>query len=291
MLDVYVPILVAFSIAMLALNALPMVLAGYREQGVLRRLQTTPVGPGPGARRPARWSTSPSRRSRCRCSSLVARIAFGVPLPRQPAGFVLAALLAAAALMAIGLFVAAVAPTAGPPRRSGRAVLPADVLRRAVAADRHHARRPAAHQPRHPARRGGAGPAPTRPQGHWPHRAAAGDPGGLRGGVRAGRGSDCSAGSRLHAEDADEQSDAAYRGMGTPGAAAASGGDRRAVRAAGASWPSLTVAIKHSAAGSLVIDLALCALAAAWMLWMFTLHPAWRERPRVMARVLRRCSS
>ena len=24
-------------------------------------------------------------------------------------------------------------------------------------------------------------------------------------------------------------------------------------------------------------------LAAAWMLWMFTLHPAWRERPRLMA--------
>ncbi|MGI5225250.1 sensor histidine kinase [Actinoallomurus sp. CA-142502] len=30
------------------------------------------------------------------------------------------------------------------------------------------------------------------------------------------------------------------------------------------------------------INLALCALTAAWMLWMFTLHPAWRERPRVM---------
>jgi len=44
-----------------------------------------------------------------------------------------------------------------------------------------------------------------------------------------------------------------------------------------------TVAIKHAAGGSLAIDLALCGLAAAWMLWMFTLHPAWRVRPRVMA--------
>ena len=29
--------------------------------------------------------------------------------------------------------------------------------------------------------------------------------------------------------------------------------------------------------------LILSALSAAWMLWMFTLHPAWRDRPRVMA--------
>jgi hypothetical protein len=44
-----------------------------------------------------------------------------------------------------------------------------------------------------------------------------------------------------------------------------------------------TAGIKHAAVGSLAIDLALCGLAAAWMLWMFTLHPAWRVRPRVMA--------
>jgi signal transduction histidine kinase len=44
-----------------------------------------------------------------------------------------------------------------------------------------------------------------------------------------------------------------------------------------------TTAIKHAAGGSLAIDLALCGLAAAWIAWMFTLHPAWRIRPRVMA--------
>jgi signal transduction histidine kinase len=43
-----------------------------------------------------------------------------------------------------------------------------------------------------------------------------------------------------------------------------------------------TVIEKRSTGGSLTIDLALCALAAAWMLWMFTLHPGWRDRPRVM---------
>jgi hypothetical protein len=44
-----------------------------------------------------------------------------------------------------------------------------------------------------------------------------------------------------------------------------------------------TVMLKRSAAGSLLIDLTLCAAAAAWVLWMFTLHPAWRVRPRAMA--------
>ncbi|HJX99261.1 MAG TPA: sensor histidine kinase [Streptosporangiaceae bacterium] len=32
-----------------------------------------------------------------------------------------------------------------------------------------------------------------------------------------------------------------------------------------------------------LVALILSALSAAWMLWMYTLHPAWRRRPRVMA--------
>ena len=43
------------------------------------------------------------------------------------------------------------------------------------------------------------------------------------------------------------------------------------------------VAARYTSGTSLLIDLALCGLAAAWMLWMFTLHPAWRVRPRPMA--------
>jgi signal transduction histidine kinase len=44
----------------------------------------------------------------------------------------------------------------------------------------------------------------------------------------------------------------------------------------------LTVIIKGGELDALLIDLALCALAAVWMLWMFTLHLAWRERTPVM---------
>ena len=44
-----------------------------------------------------------------------------------------------------------------------------------------------------------------------------------------------------------------------------------------------TAVLKRSAPGSLLIDLALCAAAAAWALWLVTLHPSWQDRPRVMA--------
>jgi len=43
-----------------------------------------------------------------------------------------------------------------------------------------------------------------------------------------------------------------------------------------------TVVVRRSDDDPLIVDLVLCALTGAWMLWMFTLHPAWRERPRVM---------
>jgi ABC-2 type transport system permease protein len=110
-LDLYVPILVAFVIAMLALNVLPPVLASYREKGILRRLATTPVGP---ARVLAAQLVIDVAVVVITMALIlaVARIAYGVALPGQLGGFVLAALLAAVALLAVGLFVAAAAPTA-----------------------------------------------------------------------------------------------------------------------------------------------------------------------------------
>lgn len=45
LLSIYIPILIALTLALLALVGLAAPLAAYREQGVLRRMSTTPVPP------------------------------------------------------------------------------------------------------------------------------------------------------------------------------------------------------------------------------------------------------
>jgi signal transduction histidine kinase len=62
-------------------------------------------------------------------------------------------------------------------------------------------------------------------------------------------------------------------------------------------WPALLTVVPYAAlvfcvlvslavgtaTNRLIAELILSAAAAAWTLWMFTLHPAWRNRPRLMA--------
>ena len=106
----YVPVLLAFVLAMIALSVLPPVLAGYREKGVLRRLSATPVG---AARVLAAQLIVDAGMAAVMMITLlvVARLAFGVALPRQPAEFALAAVLAALALLSLGLLLASVLPS------------------------------------------------------------------------------------------------------------------------------------------------------------------------------------
>jgi ABC-2 type transport system permease protein len=106
-LDAYLPILIAFVLAMLALNVLPPVLAGYREKGILRRLATTPVGPSRilGAQVFISFSVTVIT---VILLLAVARIAYHVALPRQAGGFILAGLLAFGALLSLGLLIASV---------------------------------------------------------------------------------------------------------------------------------------------------------------------------------------
>jgi ABC-2 type transport system permease protein len=117
--DVYLPILAVFTIAMLALLGLPIPLASSRELGVMRRLSTTPVSPS--------WMLAAE--GLVQLTAVVAGLvvifaagvtAFGAPAPKSPGGLVLSLVLSIAALLAIGLLIAALAPTANAANVIGR---------------------------------------------------------------------------------------------------------------------------------------------------------------------------
>ena len=113
--ELYIPILIAFSIGVLALSYLPGPLVSYREQGILRRLSTTPV---PASRVLAAQVVVQA------CLMLIAVLlvigvsvaGYGAIAPRNPGGLILAVLLSIAALFAIGLSIAAAARTSGAAR-------------------------------------------------------------------------------------------------------------------------------------------------------------------------------
>ncbi len=110
-IEVYAPIMVVFTVTMLAMNGLAPTLTAYREKGVLRRLSAGPV--------PAvmMFAALVAVYLMVAVVSLllvagVGRLAFGIELPRQPLGFLLSFLLAVASLSSVGLLIAALAPTA-----------------------------------------------------------------------------------------------------------------------------------------------------------------------------------
>ncbi|MFF3004027.1 ABC transporter permease [Kitasatospora sp. NPDC057940] len=115
-IQLYAPILAVFTLLLLGLNGLPSLLSSYRERGVLRRMSASPVRPALlfGALLPLYLGVA--------VVSVLLVVAagplLGVSLPRQPLGFLLAFLLAAAALLSVGLLLAAVVPSA----KAGNAV-------------------------------------------------------------------------------------------------------------------------------------------------------------------------
>ncbi|RLP91794.1 ABC transporter permease [Micromonospora sp. BL4] len=106
----FAPSLLVITLAMSAVNILPTVLATYRERGVLRRLATTPASPAALLAAQLVISLATILVSAALLIG-VGRLAFDVPLPRRPLGFALALVLGTAALLALGLLVAAVART------------------------------------------------------------------------------------------------------------------------------------------------------------------------------------
>ncbi|MER7893647.1 ABC transporter permease [Micromonospora sp. NPDC094482] len=109
-IEYFAPSLLVITLAMAGVNILPTVLATYRERGVLRRLATTPASPAALLAAQLVISLGAILVSAVLLIA-VARLAFGVPLPRHPLGFALAFVLGTAALLALGLLVAAVART------------------------------------------------------------------------------------------------------------------------------------------------------------------------------------
>ena len=110
-IDLYVPIAIALVLVMLSLNLLPATLATYRERGILRRLATTPVGPI-ALLAAQMLMTLLTAVVTVLLVLAVGRLGFDVALPQQPVGFALAFVLGAAAVFAMGLVLAAVAPSA-----------------------------------------------------------------------------------------------------------------------------------------------------------------------------------
>ncbi len=100
--NLYVPILIGLAIAAVALFSLPAALVSYREQGILRRLSTTPVPPS--------WVLAAQVVINLFLAvialiivAVVGIAAFGEIAPKSIGGFVLAFLLSAAAIFSIGL--------------------------------------------------------------------------------------------------------------------------------------------------------------------------------------------
>jgi ABC-2 type transport system permease protein len=120
--DVYIPVLMSFSIAIIAFTYLPGPLVSYRELGILRRLSATPV--------PAYWVLAAQIVVQTCLMAVtltllitVSIVFFVISAPQNPAALVLAIALCMAALFAIGLAIAALARTAGAARGLMAAVL------------------------------------------------------------------------------------------------------------------------------------------------------------------------
>ncbi|RSN69753.1 ABC transporter permease [Actinomadura sp. WAC 06369] len=118
LIDVYTPVTVLMGLIMASVQAMPPLLAGYRERGILRHMAMTPVRPS--ALIFAQMGLFGGAALVSGLLSLaVGRLAFEVPLPREAFGYALVLLLTAAAALAMGALVAATAATAKNANASG----------------------------------------------------------------------------------------------------------------------------------------------------------------------------
>ena len=109
-IDLFVPSLLVITLGTLGIQTLPIRLATYREKGILRRLSTTPAHP---ARLLAAQLVVYTVTAVIAMVLLIATgyLAFGIPVPANPLGYLVAFALGMTSLFAIGLLLAAVAPS------------------------------------------------------------------------------------------------------------------------------------------------------------------------------------
>ncbi len=108
--DLYASVSVLLAIIVAAIMSMPVVLTGYRESGVLRRLRTTPVRPG------SLLAAQVTLHAAAALASAVlvlgfARVAYDVALPESFLVYVACLVLAAAATFSVGAVITAVART------------------------------------------------------------------------------------------------------------------------------------------------------------------------------------
>lgn len=106
----FFPSLLMDAVIILSLVFLPTHLADYRQQGILRRIGTTPV--------PPTWMLAAQVAINLALALaalvilvLAGTVGFGLDAPRRPGGFTLALALSIAAMFAIGLWISAIART------------------------------------------------------------------------------------------------------------------------------------------------------------------------------------
>ena len=109
-IDLFVPSLLVITLGTLGIQTLPIRLATYREKGILRRLSTTPAHP---ARLLAAQLVVYTVTAVIAMVLLIVTgyLAFGIPVPVNPLGYLVAFVLGMTSLFAVGLLLAAVAPS------------------------------------------------------------------------------------------------------------------------------------------------------------------------------------
>ncbi|MFJ2951819.1 ABC transporter permease [Streptomyces sp. NPDC087226] len=120
--DAYVPVAVLLGLTVGGLQGMPQVLTGYRERGILRRMSATPVRPA---------ALLSAQMVLCGGAALlsallaltVGRLVYGVRLPEQALGYLLALLLAMLATLSLGALLSALSRTTKMAGAAGSAAL------------------------------------------------------------------------------------------------------------------------------------------------------------------------